>query len=96
MRRPRRRPDAEKGQVDVQVLKTISPSYKTEIYCIGLLFRRPELLHRLDRQLQEAGLQRLINEDFEYTDHQMLLDLIRQSLEQDKQDHHQFVVERLA
>ena len=95
VRRPRRRPDVEAQQVDVQVIKTVSPSYKTEVYCIGLLFRRPELLHRLDRQLQEAGLQRLINEDFEYTDHQMLLDLIRQSLEQDKIDHHQFVVDHL-
>ena len=96
VRRPRRRPDVEKQQVDVQVIKTVSPSYKTEVYCIGLLFRRPVLLHRLDRQLQEAGLQRLINEDFEYTDHQMLLELIRQSLEQDKIDHHQFVVDRLS
>jgi hypothetical protein len=53
------------------------------------------LLNRLDRQLQEAGLQRLINEDFGYTDHQMLLDLVRQSLEQDKIDHHHYVVEHL-
>jgi DNA primase len=95
MRRPRRRPDEETQPVDVQVIKTVSPSYKTELYCIGLLFRRPELLHRLDRQLQEAGLQRLINEDFGYTDHQMLLDLIRQSLEQDKVDHYQYVMEHL-
>jgi len=95
VRRPRRRPDAEKQQVDVQAVKTVSPSYRTEVYCIGMLFRRPVLLHRLDRQLQEAGLQRLINEDFEYTDHQMLLDLIRQSLEQDKLDHHQYVVDHL-
>jgi DNA primase len=95
VRRPRRRPGTQAPQVDVQVIKTVSPSYRTEVYCIGLLFRRPELLHRLDRQLQEAGLQRLINEDFGYTDHQMLLDLIRQSLEQDKLDHHQFVMDRL-
>ena len=95
VRRPRRRPEAEKQQVEVQVIKKVSPSYKTEIYCIGLLFRRPELLHRLDRQLQEAGLQRLLNEDFEYTDHQMLLDLVRLSLEQDKIDHHQYVVDSL-
>lgn len=95
VRRPRRRPDVEPGQAEIQVIKTVSPSYKTETYCIGLLFRKPQLLHRLDRQLQEAGLLRLINEDFEYTDHQMLLDLIRQALEQDKIDHHQFVVDRL-
>jgi DNA primase len=94
-RRPRRRPEDETQPVDVQVIKTVSPSYRTELYCIGLLFRRPELLHRLDRQLQEAGLQRLINEDFGYTDHQMLLDLIRQSLEQDKVDHSQYVMDHL-
>jgi len=95
VKRPRRRQDVEVQQTDVQVIKTVSPSYKTETYCVGLLFRKPELLHRLDRQLQEERLQRLINEDFGYTDHQMLLDLIRQSLEQDKIDHHQFVVDRL-
>ncbi|MFZ5908901.1 MAG: DNA primase [Chloroflexota bacterium] len=72
-----------------------SPSYKTEAYCLGILFRKPELLYRLDRQLQEAGLQRLILEDFEYTDHQVLLRLIRQSLEQDAIDHHQYVLNRL-
>jgi hypothetical protein len=91
----KRRQDAGKQQVDVHVIKTVSPSYKIESYCIGILFRRPELLNRLDRQLQEAGLQRLINEDFGYTDHQMLLDLIRRSLEQDQLDHHQFVKEHL-
>lgn len=95
MRRTKRRPEGERQPVEVRVIKTASPSYQTEFYCIGVLFRRPELLHRLDRQLQEAGLQRLINEDFGYTDHQMLLDLIRQSLEQDRLDHHQFVLENL-
>jgi DNA primase len=93
--RPTKRRPVDRQQVEVQVIKPVSPSYKTESYCVSVLFRRPELLHRLDRQLQEAGLQRLINEDFGYTDHQMLLDLIRQSLEQDKLDHHQFVVEHL-
>jgi len=94
-RRPRLRPDADDDEVEVQVIKTVRPSYRTEIYCLAVLFRKPELLNRLDRQLQEAGLQRLINEDFGYTDHQMLLDIIRQSLEQDRLDHHQYVVEHL-
>jgi len=94
-RRPRRRKDVEPQQDEVQVIKTVSPSYKTESYCIGLLFRRPQLLHRLDRQLQEAGLQRLIDEDFGYTDHQILLNIIRQSLEQDEVDHHQYVLSHL-
>ena len=94
-KRPRRRPKTGEERVDVRVIKTVRPSYKTELYCLGVLFRKPELLNRLDRQLQEAGLQRLINEDFGYTDHQVLLDIIRQSLEQDKLDHHQYVVEHL-
>ena len=94
-RRPRRRPEAGEEKVEAQVIKTVRPSYKTELYCLGVLFREPALLHRLDRQLQETGLQRLLNEDFGYTDHQMLLDLIRQSLEQDKIDHHQYVVNHL-
>ena len=95
VRRPKRRKDVGSKQVEVQVIKTVSPSYQSETYCIGLLFRKPELLHRLDRQLQEAGLERILNEDFEYTDHQMLLDLIRASLEQDEQDHHQYIVDRI-
>jgi len=94
-KRPRRRKDVEPHQDEVQVIKTVSPSYKAEIYCLAVLFRKPEFLHRLDRQLQEAGLQRLINEDFGYTDHQMLLDLIRESLEQDKVDHHQYIVDHV-
>lgn len=68
------------------------PSAKTEAYCLGILFRRPELLYRLDRQLQEAGLLPLAPEDFEYTDHQIFLKIIRQSLEQVESDQHQYVV----
>ena len=66
------------------------------MYCLGVLFRKPELLNRLDRLLQETGLQRLIDEDFGYTDHQMLLGIIRQSLEQDKLDHHKVVVDHVS
>jgi DNA primase len=95
VRRSSSRPGVEKQAQEPQVLKTVSPSFRSESYCIGVLFRRPELLHRLDRQLQAAGLQRLLNEDFEYTDHQMLLELIRESLEQDERDPHPYVMEQL-
>jgi len=71
----------------------VSPSHKTEMYCLGVLLRRPELLHQLDRKLQESDLQRLVPDDFGYTDHQVLFDLIKKSLEQDEEDHHRFVVE---
>jgi DNA primase len=74
-----------------QITVDSRPTQKIESYCLGVLFRRPEFLYRLDRQLQEAGLGALAADDFEYTDHQMLFRLIRQSVEQDEADHHQFV-----
>jgi hypothetical protein len=50
------------------------------------------LLYRLDRLLQQYGLLPLAATDFEYTDHQMMFRLIRESVEQDKTEHHDFVV----
>jgi len=71
---------------------TVSSSKLVEEYIIGVLFRRPELLYRLDRWLQQFGLVSLTVQDFEYTDHQMMFHLIRESVEQDKTEHHDFVV----
>ncbi len=74
---------------------SVSSSKAVEEYVIGVLFRKPELLYRLDRSLQEFGLIALNREDFEYTDNQMLFRLIRESVEQDKTEHHDFVVDSL-
>jgi len=78
-----------------KVAVTVSSSKKAEAYIIGVLFRKPELLYRLDRLLQEYGLIALNAEDFEHTDHQMLFELIRESVEQDKTEQHEFVVKSL-
>ena len=82
---------AEESNIRVAV----SSSKNTEAYIVGVLFTKPELLYRLDRLLQEFGLVALSAEDFEYTDHQMLFGLIREALEQDKTEQHEFVVESL-
>jgi DNA primase len=74
---------------------TVSSGKKAEAYIVGVLFKKPELLYRLDRLLQEYGLIALNAEDFEHTDHQMLFELIRESVEQDKTEQHDFVVESL-
>ncbi|MEO8357549.1 MAG: DNA primase [Chloroflexota bacterium] len=76
-----------------KVTVTVSSSKMVESYVIGVLFRRPELLYRLDRLLQQYGLVALSEPDFEYTDHQMMFHLIRESVEQDKTEHHDFVVD---
>jgi DNA primase len=70
----------------------ILTNQKAEEYIVGVLFRRPELLYRLDRWLQQFGLVSLTVQDFEYTDHQMMFHLIRESVEQDKTEHHDYVV----
>jgi DNA primase len=74
---------------------SVSSSRAVEEYVIGVLFRKPELLYRLDGSLEEFGLIALHAADFEYTDNQMLFGLIRESVEQDKTEHHDFVVEAL-
>jgi len=75
-----------------KVALTVSSSKMVEEYIIGVLFRRPELVYRLDRLLQQYGLVSLAVEDFEYTDHQMMFRLIRESVEQDNAEHHDFVI----
>ena len=93
----RRRPRSTgQGQgAETPVVAAIRPGQKIESFCIGVLFRKPELLYRLDRRLEEFGLSALAVQDFEYTDYQMLFRLVRQAVEQDKTEHHEFVVEAL-
>jgi len=74
---------------------SISSNQKVEAYVIALLFRRPELLYRLDRLLGQYGLTPLAAADFEYTDYQILFGLIRAAVEQDHTEHHEFVVEAI-
>ena len=71
------------------------PRKNIESYCLGLLLRRPELLYRLDRKLEEFGLSALAVEDFEYTDHQLLFGVLRQAMGQDEKDHGQFVLAQM-
>jgi len=82
-------------QEPVKVSVSVSSSKLVEAYVIGVLFKKPELLYRLDRSLQEFGLTALDAQDFEYTDHKILFGFIRESVEQDKTEHHEFVVDAL-
>jgi len=95
VRRPRQVEKPEVRESISPVTVSVSSSKAVEEYVIGVLFRKPELLYRLDRSLQEFGLIALTAEDFDYTDNQMLFGLIRESVEQDKTEHHDFVVEAL-
>ena len=94
VRRPRQTRQRD-VQESVQVSVAVSSSQKVEAYVISVLFNKPELLYRLDRLLQEYGLVALDAQDFDYTDHRLLFGLIREAVEQDKSEHHEFVVDAL-
>lgn len=93
VKRPRPTQAPQKQPVSQEkIAVAVSSSKMVGEYVIGVLFKRPELLYRLDRLLQQFGLVSLAAQDFEYTDHQMLFRLIREALEQDQTEHHDFVV----
>jgi DNA primase len=54
-----------------------------EAYCLGILLRRPDLLYKVDRALQKAGLSRLSMFDFQEASYQSLIKVILESLSQD-------------
>ena len=91
----RTRNASPKPTAETPVKIIVRPNQKIESYCLGVLYRKPELCYRLDRLLQESGLGPLMPEDFEYTDHQLLFRLVRQSLEQVEAEHHAFVAARI-
>jgi DNA primase len=91
----RRKPRATaSGQRAPTTAVAINPTLKTESYCIGVLFRKPTLLYGLDRKLQELGLSELTANDFGYTDHQLLFDVVRLAVGQDEEDHHLYALRR--
>ncbi|MCC7118382.1 MAG: DNA primase [Anaerolineales bacterium] len=93
-RKPRLGGQSPRVEAPVLIPST-SPTFKVESYCLGVLFRQPEMLYRLDRRLEEFGLSALALEDFGYTDHQLLFDAVRQSVEQDEKEYPLFLTSHL-
>ncbi len=91
-RRPRETGQPQKAESSTAV---VNPRLRIESYCLGILFRRPEFLYRLDRRLEEFGLSPLAVEDFEYTDHQLLFGIIRLAVQQDEKEHQNFLMSQL-
>jgi DNA primase len=79
--RRRRAPDRNVQELPSSVVD--DSTYKLESHCLGIIIRTPELLYRVDRALQEAGLPRLSSGDFENSDVQEMFRLAIEGLEQD-------------
>jgi len=94
----RRRPrGGEAGRsVESPVVAAVNPRLKIESYCLSVLLRRPELLYRIDRNLEGAELSPLAVEDFEYTDHQLLFAALRMAVEQDEKEHQHYLIGHLS
>ena len=62
-----------------------------EAHILSVLVKEPELLYSFDKSLQHIGLRRVSEDDFEFTDHQHLLNLIHSSLDQDDVEPVQYI-----
>ena len=96
-RRPRMQ-DALHAQADpaAGIRDPLQSRLALEAHCLGILLRRPDLVYRMDRTLQERGLTRLALDDFQSADHKLILRLVESSLEQDHAEPLHFVLNGLS
>jgi DNA primase len=86
--------DSTKPQLAIPDTSTIKEKISTsEKYCLKLLLPRPELLYRINRLLNTAGLAEFSDNDFEDAKHQLMAKTIIQALEQEMNDPVQFIEE---
>jgi DNA primase len=74
----------------------VDAGYTLEAHCLGVLLRRPSLVYRIDRALQEARLVRLAPEDFQRAEHRAILRLVLQSVDQDDAEPLDYALNRLS
>ncbi|MBI3160630.1 MAG: DNA primase [Chloroflexi bacterium] len=97
-----RRPAARPAGPPAAAEKALSPAAaaagsiaRLESHILSILMRQPELVYRVDRSLQEAGLARFGAQDFLLTNHQVAFRLAQESLEQDHTEPLNFTMENL-
>lgn len=100
VRPPRRRRPAAQSKPqpaarEAPALAQIS-SYALEAHCLGILLRTPDLLYQVDRRMQQKRLPRISTDDFMHTDHQAILRLFQDSIDQDMSDPQNFVYNSLT
>jgi len=94
-RRALRRRRVDTPDVEKKPIQTMS-GYALEAHSLGLLLRQPDLLYRVDRAFLQENLDRLSINDFQHSDHQTILRLLLESLEQDMMEPLQYVMNNLS
>jgi DNA primase len=95
----RRRPQPVKMAVPSQAREQTKPlhsSHSLEAHALGVLLRRPDLVYHVDRHLQEGGLKRLSEEDFQEADHRAVMRLLLESVDQDRAEPRDYVLGGLS
>jgi DNA primase len=92
----RRAPSAQTQPPEILVSHAGRSTYALEANCLGVILRRPDLVYRVDRALQAEGLARLSPEDFQHVDHQSIVRLLLESVDQDMAEPLNFVLSSLS
>jgi len=90
------RQPSSKAQPPLLEKRSVTSNYAQEAHALGVLLRRPDLIFQVDRKLQEYGLSRLTPADFQHADHQAIMRLIQESIDQDATEPLQFVMSKLS
>jgi DNA primase len=77
-------------------IKALHSSHSLEAHALGVLLRRPDLVYQVNRRLQEGGLVRLSEEDFQHADHRAILRLLLESVDQDNAEPLNYVLGGLS
>jgi DNA primase len=86
-------PDAARLAESQLAAERLDPLLPIEDHLLSVLTQQPDLLHRLDRMLQQCNLNRLSESDFTHSDRQQVFQIIESSLTQDEIDPAEYVVE---
>lgn len=79
-----------------RLLQMNDPTLSIADHILSLLVQQPDLVHRLDRMLQQGGLSRIGTADFVQTERSLMFGLIEESLTQDDLDPVEFIQENRA
>ena len=86
---------ASSGDGAPQIAGAKAATAPLESFCLGVLLTDPELLYRIDRQLQSLGEGRLSREDFTSTERQLIFHGVRSALAQDEEEPASHVINSL-
>jgi DNA primase len=81
---------------ETQVVLSRNATGNLEVYCLGVLLRRPDLVFQLDRYLLSSGLGRLSVQDFQQSENQAIFRLLMDSLAQDEVEPLHYVLNGLS